>query len=155
MNQTAVNASSTTEPTSPSVRLTQFPTLANGTDARRWERVDRESKARALREVIRARQERAFHFATGLFGDPAWEILLSLYACELSDRRITISGVILGSAIPYTTGLRWIKILVDEELITRRKDPLNGKRFFIELTVNGRNTMSDYLRSLPCGVLPL
>ena len=76
-------------------------------------------------------------------------MLLELYACELGQQRISISSLCLGAAVPATTALRWITTLEQEKLVERRPDPTDGRRFFIQLTREGRDSMDSYFRTMP------
>lgn len=104
-----------------------------------------------VRTILRLRRHRDRFFKTELFADPAWDMLLELYACELGQQRISISSLCVGAAVPATTALRWITTLEQEELIERRPDPTDGRRFFIQLTRAGRDAMTDYFRAVPSG----
>src|SRR5437899_12878981 len=70
--------------------------------------------APSARSAIRARTRRKQFFKASLFSDPAWDILLDLFAAEQEGRRVTVSVVGLGSGIPQTTALRWINALESE-----------------------------------------
>lgn len=104
------------------------------------------SEYSAVRRVLRARRARARHFHNTLFGEPAWDMLLELYAAHLAQRRISISSLCKASETPTTTGLRWITALEQEELACRRSDPLDGRRVFIELTEKGEQAMKAFFR---------
>lgn len=97
-----------------------------------------------VRRVQLARNMRASLFGEDLFGDPAWDILLELYSCELGQRRISVSKVSAASGVPSTTGLRWIGILEERNLAEREKDPRDDRRAWISLTPHGRSLMHRY-----------
>ena len=91
-----------------------------------------------VRAVISARRARDCHFNPELFADPAWDMLLELYASELAQHRIAVSKLCDAAAVPQTTALRWVTILEKENLVERIKDPLDARRIFIELTGKAR-----------------
>jgi len=103
----------------------------------------------AVRTIIRLRRNRDQFFKAQLFADPAWDMLLELFACELGQQRISISSLCLGAAVPATTALRWITTLEQEELVERRPDPTDGRRYFVQLTRTGREAMEAYFRTVP------
>lgn len=103
----------------------------------------------SVRALLRLRRNRDRFFSAQLFADPAWDMLLELYACELGQQRISISSLCLGSAVPATTALRWITTLEQEKLVERRPDPTDGRRFFIQLTREGRGAMDSYFMTVP------
>src|SRR5437762_5630979 len=57
--------------------------------------------------LLKGRRKRNDFFDATLFADPAWDILLELYAAELGQRRLSVSSLGLCAAIPATTALRW------------------------------------------------
>ena len=105
---------------------------------------------RAIREMLDARRLRDRYFGQSLFGEPAWDILLELYASELAQVRITVSQLCIGAAVPATTALRWIGNLEAGGLLTRHKDKLDGRRVFVFLTDKAREAFRSYFDSVPC-----
>lgn len=102
-----------------------------------------------VRSLIRHRRNRSHFFEESLFADPAWDILLDLFAAELSQQRVTVTSLCSASAVPSTTALRWIAVLEGKGLIAKRQDPMDARRFFVSLTPQGLKAMQDYFRTLP------
>ena len=50
------------------------------------------------------------------------------------QHRVPVSSLCLAAAVPATTALRWIKTMTDRGLLTRRDDPHDGRRVFIEMS---------------------
>jgi DNA-binding MarR family transcriptional regulator len=86
-------------------------------------------------------------FGDDLFADPAWDMLLELYAAQLGQRRVATSDVCIGAAVPATTALRWIEKLNQKDLIRRRKDPSDARRIWVELSAEGVLLMQRYFES--------
>ena len=86
-----------------------------------------------LRNVIKERRLREKYFDQGLFSEPAWDMLLDLALARIEHRNISISSLCIAAAVPTTTALRWIKILLDHNLIIRRADPNDGRRHYIHI----------------------
>jgi len=105
-----------------------------------------------VRSVIRARAQRLRFFDTGLFADPAWDILLELYARELAQQRISVSKLCYASNVPPTTALRWIQSLERQGLLCREDDPTDGRRTWIELMPVASQKMAAYFEEF--GDLP-
>ena len=105
-------------------------------------------KAETVRAVVRARRLRAQNFDTELFADPAWDMLLDLYAARLDQHRVAVSSLCIASAVPATTALRWIKTLTDRGLFVRRADPTDGRRVFIELADGAADALTAYFAEL-------
>jgi hypothetical protein len=92
----------------------------------------------------RRRREQVFGDAS-LFGEPAWDIMLDLYVAAAQDKRIAVTSACIGSAVPATTALRWIKILEDRGLIEREVDEVDARRTFVRLSPRGCELMEEYL----------
>ena len=105
-----------------------------------------------LQKIIDDRRLRAKFFDEYLFADPAWDILLDLYRAHLAQQRISVTSVCFGAGVPVSTALRWLNALEERGLACRSQDPLDGRRFFVELTHSGVSAMADYFAA---GARPL
>jgi DNA-binding MarR family transcriptional regulator len=103
--------------------------------------------ARACRELIKARARRSTFFKASLFSDPAWDILLELFAADCEGRKLSISSVGLSANIAMTTALRWIDVLERDGLVQRQDDPLDGRRRFLTLSCKGFQAMRAYVEA--------
>lgn len=101
-------------------------------------------KARQVRSTIKSRRLRADVFGENLFGEPAWDMLLDLYASHLEQKRVSVSSLQIASAVPGTTALRWMMRLEAKGLIVRRADPFDARRVFVELSTDGQQLMERY-----------
>lgn len=100
-----------------------------------------------VRGIIAARRRREKTFGdTRIFADPAWDILLELYAVELTDERATITDVCNVAAIPGTTGLRWVGQLETLGLVVRTTDPKDGRCVFLRLSSSAVASMNKFFR---------
>lgn len=106
-----------------------------------------------IRDMIRSRRLREELLGSGLFADPAWDMLLDLTAARLENRPVAVSSLCIAAAVPATTALRWIKQLTDAGLLRPVADPDDGRRVFIELTERAAEAMDAYFASLPRGIL--
>jgi DNA-binding transcriptional ArsR family regulator len=100
-----------------------------------------------VRAMIRARRLRDQFFRSEIFADPAWDILLDLFAARLEKRKVAVSSLCIAAAVPPTTALRWIKSLSDQGLLVRLADAEDGRRVFIELSDESAAAMEAYLRA--------
>src|SRR6476661_3623815 len=89
--------------------------------------------SRTVRALQAARKRRTAVFDGDLFADPAWDILLELYALDLEQRRASVSGVYAATSVPASTALRWVSKLEQDGLVARTDDPLDSRRSWIEL----------------------
>ena len=109
----------------------------------------RQPSERDVRAILKMRRNRALFFRAELFADPAWDILLELYAAELGQRRIFVTRLCRGAAVPATTAMRWIGQMEAQGLIDRREDPLDRRRQFLTLSNKGVEAMDAYFETVP------
>lgn len=100
--------------------------------------------AAEVRSVIRARRLRDAHFPPDLFADPAWDMLLDLYAAEREHRRVSVSSLCIAAAVPGTTALRWIGTMVAAGLFERQADQHDRRRAYVALTDDARRGLNGY-----------
>ena len=98
--------------------------------------------ARAILED-RRRRERIFN--EGMFGEPAWELLLNLYVMDKDGPRLTIGRLIDSTKCAQTTALRWLLYLQDQELIVKQEHPGDARTAFVSLTNKARDALDHYL----------
>ncbi len=100
--------------------------------------------AEEVRAAIRARRLRDQLFGAGWFEDPAWDMLLDLFAAELEGADVSVSSLCIAAAVAPTTALRWIARLGEAGLIERRPDPRDRRRSFTVLGADARALMRRY-----------
>lgn len=99
-------------------------------------------KARHIHAQRRLRDE---VLGSELFGDPGWDLMLDLYIAQASGKRISVTSAALGSGKPMSTGLRWVKLLIERSLVIREADPCDGRRSYLRLTPSAYDAMEDFL----------
>ena len=92
-------------------------------------------------DEMKFRARRNALFPQGYFTDPAWDILLDLYAAHCAGRAISTTGLGLAAGVPQTTMLRHLNELVRDGLAIRVNDPRDRRRVFVELTDAGVQRM--------------
>lgn len=102
-----------------------------------------------VRSLLKLRRNRDRFFDTDLFADPAWDMLLELYAASISQIRTSVGGLCVAAAVPQTTALRWIGHLEDKGMILRRPDPTDGRRHYLMLSPAALASMNAYFRTVP------
>jgi hypothetical protein len=117
----------------------------NGNGYRGPEGKGSEASPQEIRAVIRSRRMRAQFFEGELFADPAWDMLLDLFASELERRRVSVSSLCIAAAVPPTTALRWIGTLHDAGLFERHADPSDRRRAYIALSQKAMDGMRNYV----------
>lgn len=69
-----------------------------------------------------------------LFRDPAWDMLLDLFASHDRGERVSAIALSLSSGVPQSTALRTIQRLEEKGLIVREGDPDDLRRSWIRAT---------------------
>jgi len=98
--------------------------------------VKSELKRRRLREKIFPSAE--------FFSDPAWDILLELFAADQDGVRLSVSSIGVESEISPSTVVRWLSFLERHNLVERFADANDKRRQWIGLTQTARNLMIEY-----------
>lgn len=98
----------------------------------------------AARSILSRRRLREQVFGNELFGEPAWDILLLLYA-GASGPRQTIGRLADSACIPETTAVRWVDDLEKRDLVRRDYLPNDRRLALIELSASGRRRLELYL----------
>ena len=85
--------------------------------------------------VLIVRRARDDAIGKDLFSDPAWDILLELFAARLGRRHITARELASSIEMPVSVILRWIRALENRHLVEAASEPSgNGS---VELTAEG------------------
>jgi len=110
---------------------------------------------RLVRRIIRQRERRLRFFDSGLFADPAWDMLLDLTAARAEQARVSVSSLCIASGVPPTTALRWISQMTEAGLFRRVEDDCDRRRAFIALTEKAADAMTRYFAELDQGAVQL
>ncbi len=110
--------------------------------------VDAEKLIAMARNSIRARRIRKTALPQEMFGEPAWDMLLSLYVGSRSGARQTVSNLGLSSGSSPTTALRWIDYLESHALVARRASPTDRRVTYVDLTAAGLAAVESYFEKL-------
>ena len=105
-------------------------------------------QARA-RAIFAERNRRSQFFSKSIFGEPAWEMLVTLYIMD--GRRVTVGNLVNMIDAPQTTALRWMQYLERRQYVKRRPDPDDKRVVCIELLDAGRERLDAYFSTLPQG----
>jgi len=101
-----------------------------------------------VRKAIRARRLRSRPFPDVLFEDPAWDMLLDLYAAHLERAQVSVSSLCIAAAVPPSTALRWISKMTEDGLFVREPDPFDRRRAFMALSAASLDRMNRYFATL-------
>jgi DNA-binding transcriptional ArsR family regulator len=67
--------------------------------------------------ILMLRRGREEVFGKNLFSDPAWDILLELYAAHLGRRTISITDLAADIGLPQSTVSRWVDVLAENGFV--------------------------------------
>ena len=106
--------------------------------------VDRAHRVKAVEEALASRAARRKLFPNHLFADPAWDILLAVYAAALLGEDSGLESF-SGSGLAAKPLLAWIDALQREGLIAPRSSAPPTFR----LTLSGLSRMEAFFSSSP------
>jgi len=101
-----------------------------------------------VRQAIRARRLRDGFLGEGLFEDPAWDMLLDLYAAHLERQRVSVSSLCIAAAVAPTTALRWIARMTEAGLFQRQPDSTDRRRAFMALSPRSLAGTEAYMNAV-------
>jgi hypothetical protein len=73
------------------------------------------------------------------------EVLGNELFAQASGKRVSVTSAAIGSGKPMSTGLRWVKLLIERALVVREADPYDGRRSYLRLTPVAYDAMEDFL----------
>jgi DNA-binding MarR family transcriptional regulator len=123
--------------------------LADKMRARAELETDRSDQLRSASRILAARQWRKKYFPASMFGEPAWEMLLSLYLAESGGPRLTVTSLCHNSGFPQTTALRWLHFLEAEHLVRREPSTVDKRIYYIDLSETARRALDRFLLEAP------
>lgn len=110
--------------------------------------VDSRKLAAAAKHLYQLRRIRERKLSNDIFGEPAWDMLLDLFIADQEGRRLQVTSVCIGAAVPCTTALRWLGVLQYHHLIEREDDPGDARRTYITLSAHGRQRMTEIVGAM-------
>lgn len=113
--------------------------------------LNRSVERRHCKGEIEFKQRRDQLFPAGYFSDPAWDILLDLYAAHLKQQPVSTTALGLVAGVPQTTMLRYLDLIVRDGFARKIADSRDGRRVFVELTPLGIEKMAYLLSDEAAG----
>lgn len=80
-----------------------------------------------------------------MFGEAAWDMLLTLYVSENDIDAMTLSHLAQLVDAPPSSALRWIEYLEAQRLVRRNPHPTDRRSLLVKLTDKGRARLESYL----------
>ena len=106
------------------------------------------SLAAYARSIVRKRARVERYMNPGLFGDPAFDILLDLYASEVEGNVVYVTSSADVTRLPLSTVMRYIVLLEREGLIDRTTDVADKRLVVVAFTNKGRAAMTNCLADI-------
>ncbi|MDX3901591.1 MAG: MarR family transcriptional regulator [Sphingobium sp.] len=100
--------------------------------------------AAQVRRYLAARRKRDQH-ASGLFADPAWDMLLHLFAASLEGTQVTVREASLVATCPPKTSLRYLGLMAEAGLIGQKDHHHESRAKIIEITSEGQDLVLTFL----------
>lgn len=125
-----------------------WPPIESGEQPRLGSR--RDAKLRKVSDLLAWRSLRAEVLGCNLLNDPAWDLLLHVYAAELANRPVTLLELASALRINASSVHRWARALEEEGLVElgQSPDPASGS---LRLTDRGIGGMHALFELLPIG----
>lgn len=95
--------------------------------------------------LLFARRARDAVFGKDLFSDPAYDILLELYAAKLGERSMSLQEIAQAIETPTSTTRRWVAALEHRGLAESAVDQSDPARVLISLTPDGATKLEHLL----------
>jgi hypothetical protein len=106
-----------------------------------------------VEQILCARQFRSSIFGKGLFADPAWDIVLTLYLGQLRNESVPIARLAKAASVSASGVDRWLAVLDQQGLIERTRTISDNEEFQVGLSQKGSSAMRRWLAqwlNCPC-----
>jgi hypothetical protein len=113
-----------------------------------WRNSDNPRPASRVMDIVHARMLREHFLGEGLFSDPAWDILLELYAAEQTEQRVLVSRLRVAATLPSTAARQALDLLQSRGMVIQRMDPLNPHCAFAFLSRDTKQSMDAFFEAI-------
>ena len=117
--------------------------------------LDQQQLAKLVSRLHRARMLRNKAVGSNLFRDPAWDMLLDLFAANERGIAIPRSSLCHGSGVPLSTAMRYIDQLEEFGLAVCAGDPEDLRRSCVRPTPKSIEIISSFIKDLASEVVAL
>lgn len=94
------------------------------------------------RSILRVRRARERLLGRAALGEPAFDLLLSLYL-RAEQKETSLTSLAGPIGIPYSSAMRWIRYLVDKGLVNRTESKSDRRSICVQLTPSGRAALDE------------
>lgn len=120
---------------------TDSPTANFAANNNQWDDANLGDLARKVYAGRRRRE--ALPGTAGLFGEPAWDIMLDLFVAARESRRVSLANACAAAVVPEASALRWIAILERRGVIVS-EGPTHDR--YLKLSQATYDSLIDYFR---------
>lgn len=106
-----------------------------------------------IQVILSARRGREKLFGYNLFSDYAWDVVLELYAAKFSNGTRSSNELARSIGVPESVIKRWMKVLVDAELIAPQSDERGAEPVKFGLTNDGAAKIDKLTRQYVSALL--
>lgn len=97
-----------------------------------------------VEQIVCARQLRSSIFGKGLFADPPWDIVLTLFLAQLRHETVPVSRLAKATSISANAVDRWLAVLESQGLL-ERIEAGSGQEGHVALSQKGSLAMRRWL----------
>ncbi len=106
-------------------------------------------------QILCARRLRTAAFGPGLFSDPAWDIVLTLYRGQLRGEGVRSTELADSASVTLSTIARWVEVLARQRLVEVQPAVSDVEGPIVELSAKGSSAMRRWLAQwLNCECIP-
>lgn len=98
----------------------------------------------ATKLLLLARDKRDMLFGARGSDDATWQILTELYLAHVSGTPMALSDVLNASGTPYSSAVRRLAELVDDQILVRTPDQNDHRRVLVSLTAPALSKMDQF-----------
>jgi DNA-binding MarR family transcriptional regulator len=96
------------------------------------------------RSILRVRAARERMLGRAAIGEPAFDLLLSLYL-RTGQKEASLTSLARAAATPYSSAIRWARYLADKGYVERTESRSDRRATYVQLTPAGRAMMDEFL----------
>lgn len=94
--------------------------------------------------ILRVRRVRERLLGRAITGEPAFDLLLSLYI-RSGQKEASLTSLARPAGIPFSSAARWIRYLEDKGLVQRTESKSDRRATSVQLTSSGRAVLDELL----------
>ena len=92
--------------------------------------------------ILRVRRARERLLGRAVIGEPAFDLLLSLYL-QSGQKGTSLTSIAKPAGIPYSSAMRWTRYLADKGLVERTDSRSDRRAICVQLTPSGRAVLDE------------